>query len=43
VNGNAANLDFNAGGMSSAGAAGIPATSAGADPKSLAFGVSYRF
>lgn len=43
VNGNAANLDFNAGGMSSAGGGGIPATSAGADPKSLAFGVSYRF
>jgi predicted porin len=39
----AANLDFNAGGMSSAGAGGIPTTSAGADPKSLAFGVSYRF
>ena len=36
-----AHLDFNAGGMSSAGAAGITAN--GADPKSLAFGVSYRF
>jgi predicted porin len=35
----AANLDFAAGGMSSAGAG----VAAGADPKSLAFGVSYRF
>jgi predicted porin len=43
TNDNNANLDFNAGGMSSAGVAGIPATSAGADPKSLAFGISYRF
>ena len=38
-----ARTDFNAGGMSSAGAGGLPAGSVGADPKSLAFGISHNF
>jgi len=38
-----ANYDFNGAGMSSGGAGGIPVTSVGADPQSIALGVIHNF
>jgi hypothetical protein len=36
-------VDYSAAGYSSAGAAGLPATSAGADPRVVAVGVIHNF